>query len=363
MMKMITGLPGSGKTLRLIGIIRKYLEENRPVFVDGVKELEEFGWRECDATKWVDLPDGSVVIVDEADRRFPQRRTGEPPAYVRELARHRHRGFDFVFVTQRPNFVDTFVRGLVGEHEHLIRQFGTNASRVITWQGVQEDPNSPTAIARGTESLWFYPSSDFALYKSASLHTVKRRIPKRLLILPVLIVIALGAFWYGYHVLKDKLGGKDATVVGASGAEAPAASKPRSSAFGGERVKYRTAEEFLIAMRPRVSAMPWSAPAFDSRSVASKPEVYCIQSEARGCTCYSEQITRLEVPTMQCLTIARIGIYNPFREPMKSERAFVDGEKKRDQKKSDTQVDEWPALPVRPTRRVDSVVLPAQLGG
>jgi hypothetical protein len=36
-------------------------------------------------------------------------------------------------------------------------------------------------------------------------------------------------------------------------------------------------------------------------------------SEVHGCTCYTEQITRLNVPLLQCYQIVKNGVYNPFR--------------------------------------------------
>lgn len=37
------------------------------------------------------------------------------------------------------------------------------------------------------------------------------------------------------------------------------------------------------------------------------------------CKCFTEQITRFAMPEAQCRDIARNGMYNPFRQPLKAQ--------------------------------------------
>jgi len=49
----------------------------------------------------------------------------------------------------------------------------------------------------------------------------------------------------------------------------------------------------------------------------AKPEVYCMSVlETHDCKCISDQGTEVMMPVVQCRTIARYGLYNPFRRPI-----------------------------------------------
>src|SRR5687767_10170888 len=120
--KLITGLPGAGKTLRAVYLARQAIKQGRPVFVYNINGLQPFGWHPLeDLNEWEKLPDGSLVIADEVQDVWKQRGFGDPIPPVQALSKHRHRGFDFVLLTQNPTFMDTYVRKLVNGHEHLIR--------------------------------------------------------------------------------------------------------------------------------------------------------------------------------------------------------------------------------------------------
>lgn len=65
-LKLVTAPPGTGKTLYLIKMIFEYLNQGRRVYsnIDQLK-IEEVVKIDSNAD-WRDLPDGSVVIFDEA---------------------------------------------------------------------------------------------------------------------------------------------------------------------------------------------------------------------------------------------------------------------------------------------------------
>ena len=65
MIELITGTPGSGKTLYAISQIKaKSEKENRPVYYSGIADLT-LGWTEIDPEKWFDAPPNSIVVIDE----------------------------------------------------------------------------------------------------------------------------------------------------------------------------------------------------------------------------------------------------------------------------------------------------------
>ena len=101
----------------------------------------------------------------------PANRFAPPPDWMKELTLHRHHGVDFVLATQKPAYLHSFVRGLVGLHIDLLRKFGVAASVKFEWDEVQVDPSKNQKKAVMT--LWKFPTSDYKFYKSAELHTVK----------------------------------------------------------------------------------------------------------------------------------------------------------------------------------------------
>lgn len=310
--KLVTGTPGAGKSLRLVQFIKDAVGK-RDVFVHGIDGLQPFGWEECDPHKWQDLPDGSLVVVDEAWKVWPSRRAGTVPPDVAALAEHRHRGFDFILATQHPTGLDSFLRNLVGEHEHLFRQFGSSVTRVFKWGECHTDVQSVGARGRSDGTIWKMPSALFPLYQSASLHTVKRKLPWKLLAIPVLLVGAIGMAVLAYASVKG---------LGAAKPTAAPSAEPTPQRGGGRDssapLTFSSPADYAAAFTPRIPAHPWSAPVFDGRRPVSEPDLLCVASEAKGCQCYTEQITRVKVPLLQCLRVAREGVYNPFRRPLAS---------------------------------------------
>src|SRR6185312_1230103 len=99
--ELVTGLPGAGKSLsavdRMLDFRAKHPE--RPVFTLGVDGLKEGIAQEIsahDLKNWHEYPAGSIFIIDEIQRYFPLRRSGEPPEWIKKLSEYRHFGHDFL---------------------------------------------------------------------------------------------------------------------------------------------------------------------------------------------------------------------------------------------------------------------------
>lgn len=190
MLYLITGANGAGKTLNTLKWIRdRAVKEGRPVCHNGRFEVVEgselSNWRQIDIKDWQAEPDGTIFLVDECHNDFPLRPpSSQPPEYVRMLAEHRRRGFDFYLVTQHPQNIDAFVRRLIGSpgwHRHLKRAFGGDLVSVCEWPAVNPNCEKDGSGKTGTVTMQPFPKEVYGWYRSASLHTGKRKIPRMVL--------------------------------------------------------------------------------------------------------------------------------------------------------------------------------------
>ena len=311
MIYLITGQNGHGKTLRAMQLALEYKAAGREVFLcnfNGV-DYEKTGFKELVKLEdWQDCPDGSVILVDECWEFIPARAVGKHgPKWERDLAVHRHRGLDFIFICQAGTQISTHVRALVHEHTHVRRKWGTQKAMLLTWDRFQPSTASTAEVRDARKKVFLYPKSIFGIYKSATVHTAQRNLPWQMFAIPVLAAIIIGIGWLVFHRFKSR--GKVEQAV----AEAPAPAGGAAAAPHSAKAEVMTAGDYAVKYAPRIAAMPWSAPWHDDAKPRADPDIYCVISEVRGCLCYSEQITSLQVPALQCFQIARNGVYNPFR--------------------------------------------------
>lgn len=132
---------------------------------------------------WRNTPDGSIVYYDEAQQheRFRSGTQSNKDDIVQKLQVHRHTGHDIWFITQSPRFLNAFVLDLVGEHYHLHRPYGAKLASVYYWRSCRKQPQSQSSkdVAEN-EFLFKYPKNLFDHYKSATTHTVKFKVPKKI---------------------------------------------------------------------------------------------------------------------------------------------------------------------------------------
>lgn len=306
MIRLITGLPGHGKTLWTVSqlLAERARDDSRPLRVDGIRGLT-VPHVPIEGIAWQDAADGSLIVIDEAQRVFPTRGAGTPPAHVAALSTHRHRGIDIWLVTQHPGNIDSYVRErLIEEHIHVMRVMGSESAMVYRWNEVETDPRSESAKAAALVEPWRYPKEVYNAYSSAVLHTAKRRIPWRKVLLvacgllaPVLFVVALAAL----------PGQPEETVPDVAQAS------PGSPQAAPAAAPILTAEEWLARYTPRIEYRPESAPAYDRYMAdARPPRVFCVDVKDVGCSCYTEQATRWTgINQATCKRVARNGIYEP----------------------------------------------------
>lgn len=324
MITLLTGLPGNGKTLFALWYIKtKADRERREVYYHNVKDLDTAkvgNWMTFDPKKWMDLPHGSIILIDECQEIFPKQPNGAKlPDYYEELAKHRHKGFDIYLITQHPTLIDNFARRLVGQHFHSVRKFGLQRATVYEWSACSPSPETPSSQKSAVPLKWKYPPEVFTWYKSAEVHTVKRAIPAKL-ILGVLFVVAvpLGG-WYALDRFQQR--GKAApdaiAVPAASGAPMAV-----SGAAGGAEKRFDPVEDarnYTLMNAPRLEGLPHTAPKYDPLTVPVRVPVpaACIQvgQAARGkvsCKCFTQQGTPMAVEFNMCIEFARNGYFQDF---------------------------------------------------
>lgn len=321
MLYLITGANGAGKTLNALKWVReRQLKENRPVFHNGrfepVPGGELASWQAIDMKDWQAQPDGAIFFVDECHNDFPLRPpTSAPPDYVKALAEHRRRGFDFYLITQHPQNIDAFVRRLIGTpgwHRHLKRVFGAEVVSVLEWSSVNPNCEKAGSGASAQVSTVRFPTEVFSWYKSASLHTAKKRIPKAVWLLGVCAVVvpALGYFAY------TRLPGKAAQAVAAGAPAVAPGSAPVVGARPAERLAAPSVAEYVSLRAPRVPGLPQTAPVYDevTRPVDAPFPAACISMGPR-CECFTQQATRIKVPLEMCRQIVAGGFFVDWRLP------------------------------------------------
>jgi zona occludens toxin len=324
---LVTGAPGAGKTLWTIGEVEKLrAETGRRVFYNGIPDVTLPEWSQlsvADLKKTVavegeegkfvfDLPHGSIVVVDEVYRIWPQGKQGDKlPADVEAFAVHRHLGLDFYLLIQDRMRLHHFIRGLVGRHVHFERQFGMDRSRRFEWQRLG-DPKDKWDKDAASGSEFVFPKKLYGAYKSADLHTVKKRLPwARLALIPALLIVAGVALWAAMaHFTDYSAKETSAAPVGAAGAQVVAVAVPDAAS---------EARLWAAKWEERVKGQPHSAAFYDPTvqpvvmpKISGCAEV--ITDTSYKCTCNTQQgtiITTLSVG--ECRFYLANGWFDPTK--------------------------------------------------
>ncbi|WP_126970332.1 zonular occludens toxin domain-containing protein [Xanthomonas sp. BRIP62411] len=323
---LVTGQPGHGKTAYALDKAFQFKKEGRTIYAHGVKDLdyEKAGFKHIeDPTQWEALPDGSVVLLDECYTVFPNRNPGaKVPAHVDAMARHRHRGFDFILIAQQGLQLDPFLRGLYEEHCH-VRQTSIfkSKTKLKRWTQYQSNVQGHCSDVRD----WVRPKYVFDYYTSTTMVTTKRSVPMWIRWIGVGLIV-LVVVMYGLKWNYDRRNAEFESERTSTNGRASPTALGRSSGAGGAARTYETPTDYAKAHVARFATMPWTAPIYDGGSPAGQPQLYCMSSlagtDAHGnhrdasCSCMTEQGTKYEISQPECRTVARNSTpYNPYKPP------------------------------------------------
>lgn len=334
MITLITGVPGSSKTLNAIDLVLSDSAfRGREVYAYNIPGLT-LPWQTLDADeakRWYELPDGSVIILDECQELFPPEKFGSKvPERISKLNTHRKRGIDLVLITQHPMLIDTKVRRTVGQHLHFKRQFGMESATRYTFQECADDPNDFFALKAATKTRKKFNKKLYGVYKSAEVHTHKRKIPWQLW---GIIVLAAVVGYMIYSVVanygkRDSSPSNAPTTQAAPGplgsASLPGNPVPNNPPRDGQTL---TKEQYIEHWTPRLQGVPHSAPAYDKvYEVRDFPRPQCIQRQSdSSCHCYTQQATPLDIAQDRCEAIVANGYWDPTREPPKARQVNNQG--------------------------------------
>lgn len=337
MITLITGTPGAGKTAYVVSMLELELKRAwRPVFVMGIPELKLDHEVAPPVADWTveepapedptlleavfTFPEGSLVIIDEAQKVYRPRAMGSKvPAIVQAFEKHRHRGLDFWLITQNPTRIDSSVRGLVGKHIHLRSQW---TGRTLYEWPETHDPDSRTDRDTAIKRRYRLPRHVFGLYKSASLHVKQqRRVPFAAYGLAALLVL----FVVGALAMRDRFGLSDESADTSTKGPVKSSATVQASAEGGllpaaalsaSAGTAAPAGATVHEWKPRITSRPETAPLYDAiRQVKTMPIVAGCVAMADRCRCYTDQGTDAFLTAEQCREWLRNPPFNPWREP------------------------------------------------
>lgn len=314
MLYLVTGTPGAGKTLNTI----KWINEddrfqNRPIYYYNVKNLA-FDWLELsedDAREWYNLPDNSVIFVDEAQAIWPPRKVGSTvPKSVQEMSTLRHRGFDLILITQHPTLIDAAPRKLVETHYHYDRKFGFGSAQRFQFTRTANDPNDHFAQQEAIVKRIKYDKSYYDKYKSAEIHNEKAKIPFKVFGVGIAILSLIGGMIFFVSSVTSRWSPEETDIVN------PVSSLTDITSNLVDPKTARTIQddpfaldaEYFAQFIPRVENLEYTAPIYDDLTeVKSFPRPVCIRNDDMAykgkqdaCKCYSQQSTRLSVSQEQC---------------------------------------------------------------
>jgi len=242
---LITAPVGTGKTLKCMELALDFLNQGREVYtniigikITGVRVIESNILKPFD---WRDLPNGAVLIFDEAHEHpaFAERdllRNFKIEYWENELRRinamtdisdtkrkslyseteklyskaikdekekimdiglsmsmHRHFGQEIVLVSQNPTKLNKDVLGNVTIHHVMRRKFGMEAATIWTFGEAMTTWGKSVADTALVKKMWRFPKHLYKFYNSAEEHNVQKYFPKKYYAFALAPILIFGA--------------------------------------------------------------------------------------------------------------------------------------------------------------------------
>lgn len=343
-----TGKPGNGKTLNAIKEIDlQAKEQKRVVYYHNVTGLKpdklRADWFEFDdPLKWYELPNDSIIVVDEAQGNADQPMFGvrDPrapiPLHISKFETLRKQGHEIHLITQDPRFLDVHIRRLCNCHIHFWRVF--KGSQVIRFESesVISEVDKKTAFKDADKTIIKLDRRLFDVYSSSNAnHHFNLKFPKKFLFAGAFIV---GVGIFVFNTLSGFLG-EDEAQEAASSAEKDApgivdkVASAATAAIGSDEVKkVKTVAAFHAERTARVPGIAATAPIYDELTKPKTyPRLYCMSSQDPDiyaheshrmpsgaingrptvCQCYSQQGNRVPTEFSFCMDVVTYGYFDP----------------------------------------------------
>lgn len=349
-----TGLQGHSKTLNTIKELdERSVTTGRPVYFHNIRGLDvdklKGQWVEFDEpTKWFELPDNAIAVIDEGQTWFGVRPQGtKVPEYASRLETMRHKGHELHVITQNPTFIDAHMRKLCNEHIHYNRPH--KGQLISRWQFERPiNPDNKSEFQQGQCTVMRLDKNYFDVYVSSTAeHHFKWRPPRALF---VLVGALMFVGFLGWKIAPRFLGHTGVEEIDASKATqgqqqgTAVAPQPQQQTHTGsstaDRDKPKTRDEWIAERVPRVPDIPSSAPMYDDLTKpVSYPKFYCIATRdetllerhaqamtiqtrngvREGCRCNTQQGSRLNVSFEFCMNVVQNGYFDPAKPDIQAQ--------------------------------------------
>lgn len=311
MIILITGTPGSGKTLYTVSELLNKQFKDRPLYINGIPDLliPHEPLSDEDLQHWFDgrVQANGVICIDEVQRLWrPRSSTSAVPEHIAKLETHRHQGLDFVIITQHPQLIDANVRRLVGRHIHVRRAWGMRGAMVYEWDHCSTNTQ---AVKQAQTKLWRYNKKAFDLYKSSELHTKASGTVPMILKVGLLLLFAAPLIWYkAGHTIYSRFSG-EAKKMESSIEASPSV----PSGFAGQQDRPMSPSEYVATFQPRIEGLQHTAPRYDELTKPTRVPlpVGCLKT-AKRCDCFTQDATPYKTTPELCQQFAEKGFFVDF---------------------------------------------------
>jgi zona occludens toxin len=371
MLYIRTGKPGHGKTLNTIKEVdEKSLKESRPVYYHNINGLNpallKASWYKFDdPEKWFELPDNSIVVVDESQRWFASRDPrARPSEHITRFETMRHNGFEVHLITQDPRYLDVHLRRLCNGHIHYWRVFKSQQLIRFESEAVIEKVEVKSSFKDADKRTVKLDKKFFDVYTSSKAdHHFKAKLPTKFILAMLVIAIAAFAVYRAFERYSDgkETDYQEQTASGpiaiADNARAAVSSMIGASP-GSSSPDVSSLEDYLAARTPRIPDVPSSAPIYDDLTkpqtypklscVISSDESYIERNRSRYrvikasqksyiCECFTQQATWYKTTFSYCKNAVNHGSFDPAKPDREKPTDREPRHEERDQFGPDTQ--------------------------